>query len=137
MIRQQKQLSQAEIWDDSALVKSWDDALQEYKVCLQGIPPKTTSNVRKLYHSIHARGERVEDVMKEIQEKNETSGKVLAVNMGDSVSMTASRHDNGNVSNELEDGEFEENSGVENTCTNKVRLESHLFLRLVVDFLWK
>lgn len=34
MVKGQNQLSQAEIWDDSALVKSWDDALQEYKVCL-------------------------------------------------------------------------------------------------------
>ena len=28
-----KELSQAEIWDDSALLRSWDDALEEYKVC--------------------------------------------------------------------------------------------------------
>lgn len=35
MVKGQKQLSQAEVWDDSALVKSWDDALLEYKVCLQ------------------------------------------------------------------------------------------------------
>ena len=27
-----KQLSQAEVWDDSALVQSWNDALEEYKV---------------------------------------------------------------------------------------------------------
>lgn len=35
MVKDQNQLSQAEIWDDSALVKSWDDALEEYKVCLK------------------------------------------------------------------------------------------------------
>ncbi|KAH6674572.1 hypothetical protein B0J14DRAFT_590265 [Halenospora varia] len=47
----------AEIWDDSALVNSWNDALEEYK----------------RYHSIQARGERVEDVLKaqEKQFKNE------------------------------------------------------------------
>lgn len=28
----QKNMSHAEIWDDSALIKSWDDALAEYKV---------------------------------------------------------------------------------------------------------
>ena len=28
-----KKLSQAEVWDDSALIQSWDDALEEYKVC--------------------------------------------------------------------------------------------------------
>lgn len=42
-------LSNDEIWDDTALIRSWDDALEEYK----------------LYHSIHARGERVEDVLME------------------------------------------------------------------------
>lgn len=28
-----KELSEAEIWDDSALLRSWDEALEEYKVC--------------------------------------------------------------------------------------------------------
>jgi hypothetical protein len=28
-------LSQAEIWDDSALVDSWDEAVQEYKASLR------------------------------------------------------------------------------------------------------
>ncbi len=32
MGKKRKQLSQAEVWDDSALVQSWDDALEEYKV---------------------------------------------------------------------------------------------------------
>ncbi|MCJ1315269.1 hypothetical protein MMC15_000585 [Xylographa vitiligo] len=47
MGKKRKALSLEEIWDDSALIQSWDDALEEYK----------------LYHSIHARGERVEDVL--------------------------------------------------------------------------
>ena len=34
MGKKRKNLSQAEIWDDSALVQSWDDALEEYKVCI-------------------------------------------------------------------------------------------------------
>lgn len=33
MGKKKKQLSQAEVWDDSALVQSWNDALDEYKVC--------------------------------------------------------------------------------------------------------
>ncbi|KAL5334453.1 hypothetical protein BJX70DRAFT_378294 [Aspergillus crustosus] len=41
-------LTQEEIWDDSALVQSWDDAVDEYK----------------LYHSINAKGENVEDVLR-------------------------------------------------------------------------
>jgi len=40
--------SHAEMWDDSALVDSWNEALEEYKH----------------YHGIHARGETVEDVLK-------------------------------------------------------------------------
>jgi len=37
-------MSHAEIWDDSALVESWNEALMEYEY----------------YHSLHARGEKVE-----------------------------------------------------------------------------
>ncbi|QSS63786.1 SMN domain-containing protein [Histoplasma capsulatum] len=43
-----KPLTQEEIWDDSALVQSWDDAVEEYN----------------LYHSIQARGESVDEVLK-------------------------------------------------------------------------
>ncbi|KAI9376523.1 hypothetical protein BJX61DRAFT_489604 [Aspergillus egyptiacus] len=46
-----KALTQEEIWDDSALVQSWDEAVEEYK----------------LYHSIHAKGENVEDVLREAE----------------------------------------------------------------------
>ncbi|KAJ5438495.1 uncharacterized protein N7458_009493 [Penicillium daleae] len=44
-------LTHEEIWDDSALVHSWDEAVEEYK----------------LYHSIHAKGENVEDVLREAE----------------------------------------------------------------------
>ncbi|KFY12193.1 hypothetical protein V492_04024 [Pseudogymnoascus sp. VKM F-4246] len=40
-------MSHNEIWDDSSLVDSWNEALQEYKH----------------YHSLHARGETVEDAI--------------------------------------------------------------------------
>ena len=33
MGKKRKELSQAEVWDDSALIQSWDEALEEYKVC--------------------------------------------------------------------------------------------------------
>ncbi|KAJ5176390.1 uncharacterized protein N7482_002267 [Penicillium canariense] len=46
-----KSLTHEEIWDDSALVQSWDEAVEEYK----------------LYHSIHAKGENVEDVLREAE----------------------------------------------------------------------
>jgi len=42
-----KNLSHTDIWDDSALVNSWNDAVEEYKY----------------YHSLHARGEKIEDVL--------------------------------------------------------------------------
>lgn len=29
-----KPLTQEEVWDDSALVRSWDEAVEEYKVSL-------------------------------------------------------------------------------------------------------
>ena len=32
MGKKHKVLSEAEIWDDSALIQSWDNALKEYKV---------------------------------------------------------------------------------------------------------
>ncbi|KAI1460865.1 hypothetical protein F4805DRAFT_415888 [Annulohypoxylon moriforme] len=44
-------LSHNEIWDDSALVNSWNDALEEYKK----------------YHSIHKNGGNVEDLLKSNQ----------------------------------------------------------------------
>jgi len=45
--QKRKALSQEEIWDDSALVEHWDEALKEYEQ----------------YHSIHTRGENIEDVL--------------------------------------------------------------------------
>ncbi|OAP54442.1 hypothetical protein AYL99_11543 [Fonsecaea erecta] len=46
-----QELSQAEIWDDSALIRSWNDALAEYEY----------------YHSIHARGEDVEEILRKAE----------------------------------------------------------------------
>jgi hypothetical protein len=30
--KKQRELTQAEIWDDSALIRSWDEAVEEYNV---------------------------------------------------------------------------------------------------------
>lgn len=64
-----KELTQEEIWDDSALIQSWDEAVQEYKVSLTSCLLLTwfflTRKLYQLYHSIHARGENVEDVLRE------------------------------------------------------------------------
>ncbi|KAL1957150.1 hypothetical protein VTO42DRAFT_6293 [Malbranchea cinnamomea] len=51
--KKNRPLTQEEIWDDSALIQSWEEAVEEYK----------------LYHSIQARGENVEDVLREAEAK--------------------------------------------------------------------
>ncbi|KAI9841716.1 MAG: hypothetical protein M1837_000449 [Sclerophora amabilis] len=78
-----KPLSHTEIWDDSALIQSWDDALEEYKV---GLPlPQYLSSSHlsakilfafcvQLYHSIHARGEKVADVLREAEMEDLSQG---------------------------------------------------------------
>lgn len=43
----EENLTHEEIWDDSALVNSWNDALEEYKK----------------YHSIHSKGGNVDDLL--------------------------------------------------------------------------
>ncbi|KAF6821701.1 survival motor neuron-like protein 1 [Colletotrichum sojae] len=47
------EMTHAEMWDDSALIESWNEALAEYKK----------------YHSVHAKGGRLEDL--DLQEKSE------------------------------------------------------------------
>ncbi|KAI1136615.1 hypothetical protein F5Y05DRAFT_390347 [Hypoxylon sp. FL0543] len=51
MAASEEELTHNEIWDDSALVNSWNDALEEYKK----------------YHSIHRHGGNVEDLLKSNQ----------------------------------------------------------------------
>ncbi|KAH0289813.1 hypothetical protein M436DRAFT_53960 [Aureobasidium namibiae CBS 147.97] len=55
-----KKLSDNEIWDDSALVQSWNEALEEYKK----------------YHSMSARGERVEEVLDAVEKKEEAQSTI-------------------------------------------------------------
>lgn len=63
-----KPLTQEEIWDDSALVQSWDDAVEEYNVwnpsCTWCNAFLTRFVSRQLYHSIQARGESVDEVLR-------------------------------------------------------------------------
>lgn len=51
-------LSHEEIWDDSALLRSWNDALAEYE----------------FYHSVHARGEDVEEVLRRAEMESDEAG---------------------------------------------------------------
>ncbi|KAK0514208.1 hypothetical protein JMJ35_002825 [Cladonia borealis] len=98
MGKKRKQLSHAEIWDDSALVQSWDEALAEYK----------------LYHSIHARGERVEDVIKDV----EAGSKEADTNGTNITQSELPLQTNDTMSEELEDGELEEEAENGQVVTN-------------------
>lgn len=53
-------LSQAEVWDDSALLDSWNEAFEEYKVCtrIEALNHLMTDAIQK-YHSLAAKGEKV------------------------------------------------------------------------------
>ncbi|KAI4223542.1 MAG: hypothetical protein LQ349_007411 [Xanthoria aureola] len=94
MGKKRKHLSHEEIWDDSALVDSWDLALQEYQ----------------LYHSIHARGERVEDVLREA-EGPEDLPKDEKADMDNMTSehLSGTPHVHHPEDEEVEDGEIEDN----------------------------
>ncbi|KAL8903463.1 MAG: hypothetical protein Q9171_007394 [Xanthocarpia ochracea] len=100
MGKKSKSLSHEEIWDDSALVDSWDAALQEYQLI----------DTRKLYHSIHARGERVEDVLKaaEVPEELSVNGTVDMSNM--TSEYNGMPHLEEVEDGEVEDGEIEDDS---------------------------
>ena len=66
-----KPLTHDEIWDDSALLDSWDAAYEEYKVTSPSLLSVYGSSeefrelitLHKKYHSLHARGESVLDVL--------------------------------------------------------------------------
>jgi hypothetical protein len=63
------------IWDDSALVDSWNDAVEEYKVrdLKIAVWAELTFEFRQKYHSIKARGENAHEVLKAAEnERNET-----------------------------------------------------------------
>jgi hypothetical protein len=63
----QRDLTHEEIWDDSVLVDSWNDALKEYKVCppVCSLPDvRIRLTYRQKYHSIHRNGGNVEDLVR-------------------------------------------------------------------------
>ncbi|KAI4102681.1 MAG: hypothetical protein L6R37_004271 [Teloschistes peruensis] len=92
MGKKRKQLSHEEIWDDSALLNSWEAALQEYQ----------------FYHSINARGERVEDVLKQAEASEEDLNHIRG-DLDHSLDKLPSELANGlPLSENLEDGEVED-----------------------------
>ncbi|KAK3113083.1 hypothetical protein LTR53_009982 [Teratosphaeriaceae sp. CCFEE 6253] len=71
-----KFLSQEEVWDDSALVTSWNETLEEYKVSQHDCTSITNSSLTRLqkYHSLAAKGEKVKVVRDEAENEGiETS----------------------------------------------------------------
>jgi len=69
MSKQIKHLTHEEIWDDSALLRSWDDAVEEYRVrCQSKLTWPLPNCWWQLYHSIQAKGENVEDVLRQAEE---------------------------------------------------------------------
>ncbi|KAI9890264.1 MAG: hypothetical protein M1814_004299 [Vezdaea aestivalis] len=70
--KRETELSQAEVWDDSALIRSWDEALEEYK----------------MYHSIHARGEDVGQILEGLKKQ-----KLLESSMGATGPEEATKED--------------------------------------------
>jgi len=65
--------SHEEIWDDSALLNSWDDALAEYKVCNASLRDNAyhQTDQSKKYHSLAAKGETVDlSTLEEDQQAN-------------------------------------------------------------------
>lgn len=55
-------LSHAEVWDDSVLVDSWNEAFEEYKVSTSSRSPKSTVfiDMKQKYHSLAVKGEKVQ-----------------------------------------------------------------------------
>ncbi|MDI1487228.1 MAG: hypothetical protein OHK93_006497 [Ramalina farinacea] len=107
MGKSRKNLTHAEIWDDTALVQSWEEALKEYKVISQAsASTNVLAQILQLYHSIHAKGERVEDVIKEMEEN--ADGDALP-GPHDSFSPLIDNNEAvAGMDEDLEEGEFEE-----------------------------
>jgi hypothetical protein len=84
----ERELTHNEIWDDSALINSWDEALEEYKK----------------YHSIHKNGGNVKDLLK-LNDENSSDAKLNLQEINESSTHenvetdSAMRHDN------LDDGQ--------------------------------
>ncbi|KAF4948379.1 hypothetical protein FGADI_9691 [Fusarium gaditjirri] len=84
MSKKEEKLTQEEIWDDSALIDSWNEALQEYKK----------------YHSIHAKGGSV----RELEPQNRTEA--------DAESRSSEPQVTGTEEIELRSGAAEQNNEI-------------------------
>ncbi|KAK8039212.1 hypothetical protein PG993_007623 [Apiospora rasikravindrae] len=74
MASNQQNLPHDEVWDDSALVDSWNDALDEYKVLCGFVKViKYVADCIQKYHSIYRHGGNVDDLLKETEKDNVAS----------------------------------------------------------------
>ncbi|KAK4988092.1 hypothetical protein LTR66_007415 [Elasticomyces elasticus] len=95
-----QELSHNQIWDDSALLESWDEVLEEYKY----------------YHSIAARGENVEEIM-EAAIKQE-SKEFVAHNFIVYVDTNRSSHEQELLNGQLSNGVQGSSNGVSGSANH-------------------
>ncbi|EFY92215.1 hypothetical protein MAC_01816 [Metarhizium acridum CQMa 102] len=76
---EQVELSHEEVWDDSALIDSWNEALAEYK-------PTTNISCAQKYHSVHAKGGSVKDLESKISQRAPESESNKRANSSEPVS---------------------------------------------------
>ncbi|EWG52543.1 hypothetical protein FVEG_11272 [Fusarium verticillioides 7600] len=108
MSKKQEKLTQEEIWDDSALIDSWNEALQEYKK----------------YHSIHAKGGSV----RELETQNQAEAEAESGSEQPQVTETEEI--------ELESGTAEQNK-VRRSHHRAMSLRSQSRLKGLPHFLYK
>lgn len=77
----------------------------------------------KLYHSLHARGERIEDVLKEVREESEAGGDASTANINHTVSASTYSHVSNEVSKDrFEDGDLKEKTEKEEESVSNSRI---------------
>ncbi|KAJ4307128.1 hypothetical protein N0V88_000505 [Collariella sp. IMI 366227] len=79
-----------EIWDDSALVDSWNEALREYKK----------------YHSVHAKGGSIDDIVKDVKEtaQEDEIDETIPMDESDETSLPAISDAHGSVGGKKVEG---------------------------------
>ncbi|MCJ1444867.1 MAG: hypothetical protein MMC23_005370 [Stictis urceolatum] len=111
MGKKRKELSHEEIWDDSGLVESWNQSYEEYK----------------RYHSIHARGENLKDLIAEA----EAAEKQVPVEGSDTILQSGTAQSANVDDTALEDGELQDdaapiNSSIGQEATSEITPNSQL-----------
>ncbi|KAI1825675.1 hypothetical protein F4861DRAFT_500248 [Xylaria intraflava] len=93
-----QELTHDEIWDDSALINSWDEALEEYKK----------------YHSIHRNGGNVKDLLKPKPEEHRATD---AKQSPDKIGGPSNDEEELNAASERKEDNLNNGQGVGNAAT--------------------